>query len=161
MQITYCYVIIQLLKDDKILLIKRAKTGIFENCFSLIGGHLDGNETAKQGAIREAYEEIDIIIEEQDLQFAGVIHEKGTKENTLAFLKKYNLPFKIDNLEFVCFNFVATKWQGVPINKEPDKHEYIEWFALDNLPTNLLLSSFRAIKLAREKQYYSEYGWDK
>lgn len=76
-----------LVKENKILLLKRANTGYEDGNYSLISGHMDGNETIKQAMIREATEEAGIIISEQDLEIATFLHRKTEPERFDFFLK--------------------------------------------------------------------------
>lgn len=51
-----------LIKEGSILLLKRANTGFMDGYYSLPAGHLDGDETAREGGSREIKEEIGIDI---------------------------------------------------------------------------------------------------
>ena len=58
-----CAVYLILIKGNQILLLKRVNTGYEDGKYSLVAGHMDGNETIKQAMIREAREEAGIAIE--------------------------------------------------------------------------------------------------
>ena len=51
-----------LIKDNKILLLRRYNTGNDDGNYSLVGGHVDDGEAYKDAMIREAKEEADIEI---------------------------------------------------------------------------------------------------
>ena len=52
-----------LIRDGKIVLLKRANTGYEAGKYGLIAGHADGDETATEAMVREAREEAGIEIE--------------------------------------------------------------------------------------------------
>jgi len=55
-------------KDEKILMLRRANTGWEDGNYSLVAGHADGNEALTEATIREAKEESGVKIEPADLQ---------------------------------------------------------------------------------------------
>lgn len=106
------------IKDNQILLLKRNKpTSMF---WGLCGGKIDYNETIEEAAIRETKEEVAIDV--LTMRFLGFSE---------------HLPEKIDKSHRVFFVYLADKWNGEPINKEPDKHEKVEWHSMDKLPSNI------------------------
>lgn len=129
-----------LIKDGKILLSRRFNTGWSDGNYSVIAGHLDGNETFLQAMIREAREEAGIEIDEKDLSVVHVIHRKSDDERVDLFIS-------------------ADRWKGEPRIMERDKCDDIEWFNLDDLPKNMVPYVRQAIEKIRNKIYYSEHGW--
>lgn len=107
-----------LIKDDKILLMRRAATGYADGYYAFVGGKCDAGESITQNAIRETQEEAGVTIAPEDLKFMHVIHriDEGHDKN------------------WVLFFFTADKWQGTITNMEPIKHDILDWFPLDNLP---------------------------
>lgn len=61
-------------KDESILLLRRYNTGYEDGNYSVVAGHLDGGETVKEAAIREAKEEAGIDITEEKVQIVSVMH---------------------------------------------------------------------------------------
>lgn len=60
--VTLCFV----KKDDKILMINRNKPP-FMGMWNALGGHLEGNETPKECAIREIFEESNVVVKDAKL----------------------------------------------------------------------------------------------
>jgi hypothetical protein len=55
----------------------------------------------------------------------------------------------------------ATRWQGEPVNKEPDKCLAVDWFGFDELPADIIEYPEIGIRafLDGEAASFSEYGW--
>lgn len=131
-----------LIKDGKVLLLKRANTGYEDGKYSLPAGHADGAESARVATCREAKEEIGLDLQPDNLEFAHFMH-------------------RIENDERVDAFFTAEKWQGQPQNMEPEKCDDLSWFPLDNLPENTIPYIRKAIECFQNRIFYSESGWDK
>jgi 8-oxo-dGTP diphosphatase len=130
-----------LFKENKVLLSRRFNTGWMDGNYSLIAGHLDGDETVSQAIVREALEEAKIQINKDDLIPATVIHRKSDKE-------------------YIDFFFVAKSWIGEPKIGEPNKCDDLSWFSLDNLPSNLLPYVKEALENYKNKIPFFESGWN-
>lgn len=128
------------IKGEKVLLSRRFNTGWMDGKYSLIAGHIDGNETVFEAMIREAWEEAGIKIKEEDLIPATVIHRKS-------------------DVEYIDFFFIVKKWQGNPTIKEPEKCDDLSWYSLNNLPDNLLPFINEAIKNFKNKTAFFVSGW--
>ena len=106
--------------------------------YSLIAGHIDGNESVSQAIIREAQEEAGIKIKKSDLELATVIHRMSPDR------------------EYIDFFFVGKKWIGSPTIMEPEKCDDMSWFSLNDLPKNLLPYIGEAISNYQNKISFSE-----
>ena len=129
-----------LVKDGKILLLRRFNTGWGDGNYSVIAGHLDGNETFLQAMVREAEEEAGIELSQEDLEVVHVVHRKSNEE-------------RID------FFILAKRWKGDPRNMEPHKCDDLNWFEMDKLPENTIPYIRQAIGCFRKGVFYSEHGW--
>jgi 8-oxo-dGTP pyrophosphatase MutT (NUDIX family) len=136
------YLILQ--KENKILLLKRANTGYEDGNYSMVAGHMDGNETIKQAIIREAKEEAGITIEEQNIEIATFLHRKSVPE---------------DQPERMDFFLKCENWTGDVTNIEQDKCSELSWYDLDNLPSNVIPCVRQAIENYKEGIVFYEYGW--
>ncbi len=134
-----------LFKDNKILLLRRCNTGYEDGNYSMVAGHVDPGETFTQCIIREAKEEAGIELNFKDLKVVHIMHRNSKSQE--------------DNERVDTF-FMAEKWTGNIVNKEPNKCDDLSWFDLDNIPKNTIPYVKKAIQNIRNKIYYSEFGWD-
>ena len=128
-------------KDGKILLHLRKNTGFADGNYSLIAGHIDENETAKQAIIRETKEEAGILIKPEDLEIVHIMHRNG-------------------NREYIDFFFSCKKWDGNINNCEPEKCGKLQFFEKSNLPENTLDYVTLALKNALSGKFFSEVGFE-
>ncbi len=136
-------VLLFLIKDKKICLGKRQNTGFMDGYWALPGGHVEAEESASQGMIREAKEELGIDITKHDLEYALASYRNAGKEKG----------------EAVDFFFTCEHWQGEVVNAEPDKCEGWHFFDLNNLPSPLSPSQKAAIDAWRMGKKYIEFGF--
>lgn len=130
-----------LLKGHEILLLKRFNTGYQDGNYSLVSGHFEGNETAKQCIIREAKEEAGIHINPEDLDVVQTMHRLGSDR------------------EYFCIYLLGQNWSGEIINTEPNKCDDLRWFKLDDLPINIAPEVKFALENFKKKLHYTEFGW--
>ncbi len=109
------------MKGNQILLSLRQNTGWMDGNYSLVSGHVDGNETVEEALCREAKEEAAINIEPKDLNFAHVMHRLKDDKGD----------------EYIDFFFTCNDWRGEFVNAEPEKCGGLEWFDIDKLPDNI------------------------
>jgi len=129
-----------LIENGKVLLLKRANTGYEDGNYGIPSGHLENNETIREGLQREVKEEIGIKINVDDLRLVHVMHRKEKD-------------IRVD------FFFKVRKYQGAPINNESEKCTDLRWFPLDKLPVNIIPYIKVAISKSMRKIIYSEIGW--
>jgi len=131
-----------LVKDGRVLLSRRYKTGWMDGMYSLVAGHIDGKFMGYLPMIREAYEEAGIKIEKKDLIPNKVLHRKS------------------DDCEYMDFFFTAKVWSGTPKIMEPNKCDGISWFLINNLPKNTLPYVRKVIENLNNGIPFIESGWE-
>ena len=131
-------------KNGKILLSRRYNTGHEDGNYSLVAGHLKGNESFRQAMVREAKEEVDIILNPDDLEVAHITHKKKIVG---------------DDSERIDIFLIASKWKGELKNMEPDKCDNLKWFSMNDLPENAVSYVRHALKQIEENKFYSELGF--
>jgi 8-oxo-dGTP diphosphatase len=132
-----------LLKDNEILLLRRYNTGYEDGNYSIVAGHLDGNETFIEAVIREAKEEAGVTVLPSNLEVVHVMHRKQLNEERIDFFIK------------------ADKWDKIPRIMEPDKADELVWCPLNKLPDNTIPYVRFALNNIMDSVYYSEFGWGK
>ena len=133
-------------RENQILLLRRFNTGFEDGNYSVPAGHLDGNETVRMAAIREAFEEIGVHIEIDDIAFATVMHRKS--DDTLS-----------GTSERVDFFVHVKAWEGEPFNAEPNKCDKLRWYNLNTLPENTIPYVKQAIQNYLDDVPFQEFGW--
>lgn len=109
-----------LLKDKKVLLLKRKNTAWLNGFYDLPAGHLEDQETLQDGAARELLEEAGIKVDTSDLRLVH-IHQNHHRAEEPHY----------------GYIFLAKKWTGEPKIMEPEKCDDIQFFDLDDLPEKM------------------------
>ncbi len=113
--------VLALLKDDKVLLLQRSVDAAWmPGAWHVPGGRVEAGESVHEAAVREILEELGVEVAVEDLEFSGVV--------------SYD---KTDGEDADTFQFVAQRWQGEPSIMEPHKHQAMQWFTVNALPTNI------------------------
>jgi 8-oxo-dGTP diphosphatase len=129
------------IKNGEVLTVFRTKTEKNSQKHGLIGGLVKAGESLRQAAMREIFEEIGVTVKPENLR---LIHTMSVRENCEETVGHY---------------FLIDSWDGEPFNKATDKHDYIEWIDLDQLPDTLIPRNRQAIENMFEEISYSEYGF--
>jgi 8-oxo-dGTP diphosphatase len=131
-----------LIREEKVLLVRRFQTGWQDGTYGVLAGHIDGNETIRAAMIREAKEEGGIDIKPEDLRVSHAMHR-------LAENKK----------EYIDFFLTTEKWEGEPRIMEPDKCDDLQWFPLGSLPENMVSYVRSGLEQFLSHATFSEFGW--
>lgn len=110
--------------------------------YSLPAGHVEGSESFREAAAREAKEEINVDVTADDLKHVFTMHRHCG-----------------DHIRVDVF-FEAIKWSGMPKNNEPEFHSRLEWFSDSELPLEGIMNyqAYALQRFAREERY-GEFGW--
>jgi 8-oxo-dGTP diphosphatase len=140
-------------RENQVLLLRRFNTGFEDGNYSVPAGHLDGGETVRMAAVREAQEELGVHIDVENVAFASVMQRRS--DDTLLPLSGTSAGTS-ERVDF----FVRIKaWQGEPVNAEPDKCDELCWCDLDALPENTIPYVKRAIQNYMDVIPFDEFGW--
>lgn len=129
------------LRDNQLLLQKRANTGYKDGEYGLPSGHKEANESIIDAAIREAMEEVGITIAPENLQLAHSSNRKSTDR------------------EYLDFYFWVESWEGEICNAEPHKCAELTWQSIENLPENTIDYIGEVLTHIKVGQPLSIIGW--
>ena len=124
-----------LIKEDKVLLLRRFHTGWQDGNYGLPSGHLEPNEMVIEALLRETTEEIGIKLNQEDIKFVHTMHRASN---------------------YIDLFFVAKSWIGELKNMESDKCDDLQWFSLNALPENIVPSVKFAIQNYQNGVLFSE-----
>lgn len=125
-------------EGQDVLLQKRKNTGYMDGMYdSCCSGHVEENESLKDALIREAKEEIGIIIKKEDIELISVLD--------------------ISNENYLNFFFKVKHYQGRPKIMEPDKCDELKWFNIKEIPENTILKVTDVLQLVLNNKIYKEY----
>lgn len=127
-------------RDGQVLLLRRFNTGYEDGSYSVVAGHVEAGEHLTGAAIREAREEVGVVIAPEDLEVVHVMHRKSADERVDFFL-------------------AVRRWTGEVSNCEPHKCDDVAWHSIGNLPDNLIPYVGHALACYRDSRNFSEFGW--
>jgi 8-oxo-dGTP diphosphatase len=107
-------------KDDRVLLMKR-KNSHGDGTWSAPGGHLEYGELTEQCAIREAQEEVGVIITD------------------VTFLAITNDVFEMEQKHYITIWMAGRHASGTPMMNAVHEMSALDWFSWDALPEPLFL----------------------
>ncbi len=136
-----CFVILR--RGTTVAFVLREHTTWMNGYYGPPAGKVEENESYTAGAIREAKEEAGITIDPKDLVYAHTMHRHSGGD-----------------MDWVDIYFEVTKWEGEPMNAEPDKHSELVWLDMKNLPDTIVPPVLAALEAVERGEQYSEYGWD-
>lgn len=132
-----------LIENGKILLLRRYNTGYEDGNYSVVAGHIDGNESVVRAMRREAAEEAGIKIKEEDLEIVHVMHRSSKDRESIDYF------------------LTCKKYEGSIQIMEKDKCDELQFYDLEKLPINVIPYVRKGIENYQRKIPFSIYGWQK
>ena len=112
-----------LIKEDKILIQKRKGSKLWPGYYALPAGHVDEGENQYDAIIREAQEELGILINKNDI----------INEYTVLRRNYFEIDGKV--LEpYIDYYFEIEKYEGTPSIIETNKCDELIWVEISKLP---------------------------
>jgi 8-oxo-dGTP diphosphatase len=136
-------------KDDKILLTRRATPNkIWAGHWHLVTGSIEQGESPKEAIIREAKEEIGIVLSDSSLVTIISINERDYFDSSKRFYS-------------VELFFLADLPAGQePFNAEPLKQDAMGWFTLLSLPSPMIPGVKFGLEAYFNNLNYAEFSND-
>ncbi|MDP6377687.1 MAG: hypothetical protein QF921_13850 [Pseudomonadales bacterium] len=122
-------------------MLRRFNTEYEDGNYSLVAGHVDGDEAIRQVMSLEALEAAGLDVAPGDMQLFHIMHRKCEQER-------------------LSFFFITERWRGDAWNSEPDKCDHMGWFRTERLPKNTIAYVREALCRGFAGERYSEFGWD-
>lgn len=144
---TYCVVSVILTRGNgdrrELLFQQRINTSYMANMYDFsASGKVDSKESAEHAAVREAFEEIRVVIKPSNLHCFHIHH--ATKENCIKLF------FWVDTW------MVDGVKNGEPQIGEPNKCGDLRWTTYDSLPENLIPLLREVLRYGMAQELYSD-----
>lgn len=110
---------VYLRREGRVLLQRRAGTGFMDGHWAAVAGHVEPGESVVAAAVREAREELGVVVRPEDLRPLTTMHRGMPGGPALE--------------QRVDFFFEAVRWQGEPALREA-KADDLGWFPFVALP---------------------------
>ncbi|GAB6938405.1 NUDIX hydrolase [Isoptericola variabilis] len=112
---------VYLRREGQVLLQLRQGTGFRDGHWAAAAaGHVEEGESVLEAAVREAREELGVVVDPADLVPVTTMHRGQPGGPALE--------------QRVDFFFTATRWEGAPVIREPAKVGDLRWFPFVALP---------------------------
>lgn len=129
-----------MIRDNKILMLRRANTGYGDGQFTLPSGHLEDGEKLNEACVREAREETGVKLKSKDVHLVHVMRRYQPGDDRVDFF------------------YETQVWKGQIYNAEPNKCDEVIWTDMDHLPENTLPYVAEFMKLYRKSAFFSDIG---
>ncbi|MDB1087550.1 NUDIX domain-containing protein [Streptomyces sp. ACA25] len=139
-------VVVHDLFTDRVVLLRRGPQARFgRGLWDLPVGKNDPGEPVTLTAVRELREETGLVVAQEDLRLAHLVHAAHGAEAPDGFLTVV---------------FVTHRWSGELVNAEPAKHSEVCWVGTGEIPEDVVLSTDRMLAAALAgPASVSLHGW--
>ena len=110
-------------KDNKILIQKRKGTKLWPGYYALPAGHIDAGENQYDALVREAKEELGIVLNPEKILNSYIVLRRNY--------------FEIDGIKqdpYIDYYFEMEEYEGIPKIMEEDKCDELLWANINELP---------------------------
>jgi 8-oxo-dGTP diphosphatase len=95
-----------LVRDGRVLLVhRRPSRRWYPDCWDLVGGHVEPDESPHQAVRRECLEELGVHV-----------------------LQPRSVPMTVRDPTLQMHAFLVVRWEGEPVNAAPEEHDDLRWF---------------------------------
>jgi len=126
--------------NNQILLLHRFNTSQEDGIYSVPACHIESNESATEAGIREAYQEVGVILKPMDIEVVHTMHRKSEEERIDLFL-------------------IVKLWTNEITNRESYKFDYLSWHPIQSLPINVVPYVRKGLENYQNGIIFSELGW--
>ncbi|MFY1678119.1 NUDIX hydrolase [Streptomyces sp. WMMC905] len=106
-------------------------------------GKLDAGEPLTVGAARELREETGVEVRPEHLRLVHVVHHRQDAAS-----------------QRIGFFFLATRWTGEPVNREPEKCLALRWWSVHALPVDMIEYPAAGLRgYLGNAEPLTEHGW--
>ena len=131
-------------KNSKVAFVLRENTRWMNGHYGLPSGKVEKGESFTAAAIREAKEELGIVLKSASLKHVLTVHRYEPDSFASDWVDVY---------------FEASAWEGEPFNAEPNMHSELAWLDPHNLPDNIVPAVRFGIEQVIAGETFGEYGW--
>jgi 8-oxo-dGTP diphosphatase len=110
-------------RGDRVLLLRRAGSGVHDGELSLPAGHVDEGEDALSAVVREVGEELLLDVDADDCTLALTGHSAPERPGDDAYVDLF---------------FTVDRWSGEPQVGEPEKCTELVWADPHDLPGDVI-----------------------
>lgn len=100
-----------LVRDGLVLMVHRhPRRRAYPDCWGHVGGHVESGELPHEAVSRECLEEVGVHVHDP-----------------------LPIPMRVSDPTLDMHAFLVTRWDGEPVNAEPDEHDDLRWFRPSDL----------------------------